>query len=178
MKKPLLKHKRCPSCLELFTPNPKNKNLQRHCSKANCQAVRQRQNEENWCKNNPDVVKQYKSKWQKKHPDYSCQKRAANPALAQKNRQDTKARMQKMRKNAMFDKNKSILTQVIGRNTDNLCLMRGRWIFLCLTGTSAWTRALVMRHTSGIRLKRIANRLPRSRLYDLSGILKGGSGDG
>ena len=179
MKKPLLlKRKRCLSCRKLFDPNPRTKNHQHYCSKDECQIVRQRQNEKNWCQNNPDVVKQYKSKWQRKHPDYSRLKRTSNPALAQKNRQDTKARMQKMRKSAMFDKNKSILTQVIGRNTDNLCLMRGRWIFLCLTGTSAWTRALVMRHTSGIRLKRIANRLPRSRLYDLSGLLNGASGDG
>ncbi len=179
MKKSLcFRRKRCLSCHDLFDPNPRTKGHQQYCSKADCQEIRQRLNEKDWCQNNLDVVKQYKSKWQKKHPDYSRLKRAADLALAQKNRQDTKARMQKMRKKAMFDKNKSILTQVIGKNTDNRCLMRGRWLFLRLTRTSAWTRALIMRHTSGIRLKRIANRLPKSRLYDLSGLLKGDSGDG
>jgi len=179
MKKPLpLKPKRCLSCRGLLDPNPRTKGHQRYCSKSDCQSVRQRKNEKDWCQHNPDVVKQYKSKWLKKHPNYSQQRRDTNPAQVQKNRCDTKIRMQKMRKNAMFDKNKSILSQLIGKNRDNYCLMRGRWFFLRLTRTSAWTKTLIMRHTSGIRLKRIANRLPKSRLYDLSGLLKGCSGYG
>ena len=178
MKKPLLlKRKRCLSCRKLFDLNPRTKNHQHYCSKAECQAIRQRKNEKDWYWRNPDCVADQKRKWQQKHPGYSQQRRVADPAMADKNRQDTKIRMQQIRWEDMFDKSKPILTQVVGRNTDNCCLMRGNWLFLRLTRASLWLKAAVMRHT-GKKLKRVANRLPKSRLYDLSGMIKGASSHG
>jgi hypothetical protein len=118
-----------------------------------------------------------KRKWQQKHPGYSRQRRAANSQLANENRQDTCQRMQKLRFEAMFDKSKSILTQLTGNNNDKCCLMRGRWLFLRLTRASRWTKNALIRHTGG-EIKRIANHLPKSKVYDLTGILKGKGHDG
>jgi len=162
----------CQYCKELFEPDPRTKGKQRYCSREECQTKRQKGNEQDWRRNNPDTVAYYKRKWQKKHPQYSRQRRAKNPAMAQKNRQHTQMRMQKMRWGAMFDKNKSILTQLIDRSKDSYCLMGGRWLFLRLTRTSKWTKGALLRHT-GSTIKRIANRLPKGKLYDLSHILKG-----
>ncbi len=174
---PRCRRRRCLSCNELFEPDPRTKGHQRYCSKAECQAMRQRKNEKDWYWRNPDCVADQKRKWQQKHPGYSQQRRVADPAMTEKNRQDTKTRMQQMRWETMFDKSKPILTQVVGRNADNCCLMRWNWLFLRLTRASLWLKAAVMRHT-GKKLKRVANRLPKSRLYDLSGMIKGVSGHG
>jgi len=111
--------------------------------------------------------------WHKARPDYSRKRRAADPALEEKNRLDTKIRLQNMRARIVFDKNKVTLTQMVDKNADKCCLMRGKWLFLRLTRVSSWTKAAIMRHTCTTRLKRIANRLPKSKLYDLSGLLKG-----
>ena len=166
------RRKHCQYCNELFDSDPRAKGRQRCCSKAACQTMRQRQNEKDWCRDNPDSVADQKRKWHKKNPGYSRQRRVADPAMADKNRQDTKIRMQEMRSRAVFDKSKPILTQLVGKNIDKCCLIRGRWLFLRLTRASAWTKAAVMRHTCSKRLKRVTNRLPKSRLYDLSGMLK------
>src|ERR1019366_2744991 len=170
MKRPLqTRRKRWLSCRQLFDPDPRTKGHQRYCSKNECQTVRQRQNEKDWSWRNPDCVADQKHKWQQKHPGYSQRRRVADPAMAEKNRQDTKSRMQQIRWEAMFDKSKPILTQVIGRNMDNCCLMRGNWLFLRLTRASLWLKAAITRHT-GKKLKRVVNRLPKGRPYDLSGL--------
>jgi hypothetical protein len=80
--------------------------------------------------------------------------------------------MQQARSKAVFDKSKVILTQVIDKNVDKCCLIRGQWLFLRLTRVSPLRKAAVMRHT-GKKLKRVANQLPKSKLYDLSGMIKG-----
>jgi len=166
------RRKHCKSCRELFDPDPRAKERQRYCSKAECQTVRQMQNQKDWCRDNPDVVAYDKRRWQQNHPDYSQQRRAADPAMAEKNRQDTKIRMQQTRSKAVFDKSKVILTQVVDKNADKCCLIRGQWLFLRLTRVSPLRKAAVMRHT-GRELKRVVNQLPKSKLYDLSGVLKG-----
>jgi len=153
MKKPLqTRRKRCLSCRELFDPDPRTKGHQRYCSKNECQTVRQRKNEKDWYWRNPDCVADQKRKWQQNHPGYSQQRRVAGSAMAEKNRQDMKIRMQQIRWEAMFDKSKPILTQVVGRNTDNCCLMRGNWLFLRLTRASLRLKAAITRHT-GKRLR-------------------------
>ena len=167
------RRRHCKYCKELFEPNcrlPPGK--QRYCSKLECQSIRQRANEKTWVKHNPEPVAIQKRKWQQKHPGYSSQRRAANPQLMANNRQDTQKRMQELRFKTMFDKSKSILTQLTGNNSDKCCLMRGRWLFLRLTRASRWTRPAPMRHTGG-NIKRVKNQLPKSKVYDLTGILKG-----
>ncbi len=169
---PKKRRRHCKCCGELFDADPRLKQRQKYCSKALCQTIRQRQNEADWYRDNPDIVADSKHKWHKKHPGYSRKKRAANPELEAKNRQQTQKRMQEVRWRRMFDKNKSILTQVIGGIDDKCCLIRGNWLFLRLTKTSRWQKATIVRHT-GKRLKRVANHLPKSKVYDLTGILKG-----
>jgi hypothetical protein len=61
------------------------------------------------------------------------------------------------------------LTQLVGNKADKSCLIRGRWLFLRLTRASPLSKSWRVGHT-GQRLKRVANRLPKGQLYDLSGI--------
>ena len=165
------RRKHCKYCDEFFDADPRAKGRQRYCSKAQCQTARQMQNQKDWCRDNPEVVAYDKRRWQQKHPGYSCQRRVADPAMAEQNRQDTKIRMQQMRSKAVFDKSKVILTQVIDKNVDKCCLIRGGWLFLRLTRVSPLRRAAIMRHT-GHGLKQVANQLPKGKLYDLSGVIK------
>lgn len=171
------RRRHCKCCDELFDADPRVKERQKYCSKASCQLVRQRQNEAEWYRENPDIVADSKRKWQKRHPGYSRQRLVADPQLQTKNRQQTQERMQEMRWRSVFDKNKSILTQVIGGIKDKCCLIRGNWLFLRLTRTSRWAKATIVRHT-GKRLRRVANQLPKSKPYDLSGMLRKDGGHG
>ena len=166
------RRRRCKCCKDLFDVDRRSSGKQRYCSKLECQTMRQRANEKEWVIRNVESVAIQKRKWQQKHPGYSRERRKANPQLAEENRQDTAERMQKLRFEAMFDKSKSILTQITGNNNDKCCLMRGRWLFLRLTRASRWTKKALSRHTGG-EIKRIANHLPRSKVYDLTGVLKG-----
>ena len=166
------RRRHCKCCRELFEPDRRSSGKQRYCSKLECQAIRQRANEKDWVSRNLEPVAIQKRKWQQKHPGYSNQRREAKPELAEQNRQDTQKRMQELRFKAMFDKSKSILTQITGNSMDKCCLMRGRWLFLRLTRASRWTRPMLIRHTGG-SIKRISNHLPKSKVYDLTGILKG-----
>jgi hypothetical protein len=172
-----IRRRHCKCCRDLFEPDRRPLGGQRYCCKPECQTVRQRANEKDWARRNPEPIAIQKRKWQQKRPGYSGQRRADNPELAEQNRQDTRQRMQKLRFEAMFDKSKPILTQLTGKNRDKCCLMRGRWLFLRLTRASRWTKGALIRHTGG-EIKRIANHLPKSKVYDLTGILKGKGHDG
>ncbi len=174
---PKKRRRHCKCCDDLFESDPRAKERQKYCSKTQCQTVRQMQNQKDWCLNNPKVVAYDKRRWQQNHPGYSQQRRAAAPGRQEKNRQDTKIRMQQTRSKVMFDKSKVILTQVVDKNADKCCLIRGNWLFLRLTRVSPWTKTAVMRHTGKV-LKRVANQLPKSKLYDLSGMFKRGDGCG
>ena len=111
--------------------------------------------------------------WHKARPDYSRKRRASDPALTMGNRIQTRIRMRDQRFRSMFDKSKSILTQLIGKTRDKCCLISGQWLYLRLTKASPLSKPWRVRHT-GQRLKRILNRLPKGRLYDLSGLFNGG----
>jgi|CXWL01.1.fsa_nt_gi hypothetical protein len=165
--------KRCLSCKELFDLNPRTKSHQRYCSKADCQKVRQRLNEQDWRKRNPDCVtyqQEQSRRWYKAHPNYSRLRRKQFPKLLVKNRQDTCVRMQNLRAGLMFDKSKSILKQLTGRYTDKCYLARGsRWIMVRLTKASPLSRLGALGDNRN-RFKSVINHLPRGRLYDLSGV--------
>ena len=171
--KSVQRQKRCLCCLKLFDPNPRVKNKQRHCSKTECQNKRQRKNEFDWRVENPQCRKEQNRKWQQKHSDHSRKRRLADPGFEAKNREDTRLRMEKLRFLAMFDKSKSIITQLIGNNMDKCYLAHGkRWLTVRLTRASPLSKPVFMRHTHH-RIKRVSNHLPRGRVYDLSGIFKG-----
>jgi hypothetical protein len=75
-----------------------------------------------------------------------------------------------MRNKKLFDKSKSILTQLAGGKGDKCYLARGsRWLFVRLTKASLLSKPAYMSDNRS-RFTRVANRLPKGRLYDLSGI--------
>src|SRR3989338_3320112 len=167
------RRKHCPSCGELFNPDPRSKGKQRYCSKNACQTKRQRQNERAWRLNNPECLQeQYELSrlWHKTRPDYSSQRRKANPELLEENRSQTKLRMRKIRIKALFDKSKVILTQLAGNNRDKYYLTQGyKWLLVRLTKASLLSKARIA-WDSHTRFKRVNYFLPKSRLYELSGV--------
>jgi len=166
------RRKRCPHCGDLFDPDPRAKDRQKHCSQPSCQKQRQRLNEKVWREKHPDCLayQQEQSRaWHKARPDHSRKRRANDPALAMRNRIQTRLRMRDLRFKSVFDKSKSILTQLIGGTRDKCCLIRGQWLYLRLTKASPLSKPWRVRHT-GQRLRRIPNRMPRGRPYDLSGL--------
>jgi len=170
------RRKRCANCRDLFDPDPRAKGRQKYCFKSLCQDHRQRLNEKNWREKNPDCLayQQGQSRaWHKARPDYSRKRRASDSALTMGNRIQTRFRMRNQRFRRAFDKSKPILTQIIGKIRDKCCLISGQWLYLRLTKASPLSKPWRVRHT-GQRLKRIFNRLPRGRLYDLSGLFNGG----
>ena len=167
------RRKHCLSCQALFDSDPRSKGHQRYCSKRECQTTRQRLNEKNWRERNPDCLayQQEQSRvWYKEHPDYSRQRRAADPQLLVKNRDDTRLRIQKKRRDAMFDKSKSILTQVVGGQCDKYYLTRGSgWLMVRLTKASLLSkiRSLGDNRKS---FKSVANCCPKGKLYEAAGV--------
>jgi hypothetical protein len=167
------RRKHCRCCHELFEPDSRTKNRQRYCSKPECQDKRQRLNETHWRERNPDCLAMQREQsrdWHKAHPEYSRERRLDNPLLVQANRNQTRIRMRKTRALKLFDKSKSILTQLIEGKADKCCLTKGsRWLMVRLTKASPLSK-LWHPGDNHIRLKRAHTRLPRSRLYDVSGI--------
>jgi len=171
MRQGQVRRKRCLNCNELFNPDRRTKGQQRYCSKDECQTRRQRLNEEDWRIRNPDCAayqQEQTRQWFKTHPEYSQQRRRENPDLLTKNRDDTRLRMKNMRHEAMFDKSKSILTQLTGNNTDKCYLTRGcGWLIACLTKASPLSRRGALADNR-FQFKRVMNHLPKGKLYDLS----------
>jgi len=94
------RRRHCRSCHELFTPNSRTKGKQKYCSKTECQSKRQRVNEKDWRERNPDCLayqQEQSRKWHKDRPEYSRQRRANDPELLERNRDQTSERMQKLR---------------------------------------------------------------------------------
>ena len=169
------RRKHCKCCEELFTPDARTKGKQQYCSKPQCQTVRQRQNEKDWRKRNPDCVEyQYQQtrRWNKAHPDYSRKRRSKDSQLSVQNCDQTRQRMRNIRAKHAFDKSKVILTQVVGGKADKCYLTRGsRWLHVRLTKASPLSKRGSLGDNRSL-CKRVANRLPKGRLYDLSCILE------
>ncbi len=167
------RRKHCKYCGELFEPDPRTKGKQRYCSKDTCQSKRQRLNETAWRLRNPDCLQEQYERtrlWYKARPDYSRQRRAANPKLAKENREQTRERMQKVRAKKVFDKSKSILTQLIGDKADKCYLThRSKWLLVRLTKASLLSKPGSL-WDNRKRFKQVANCLPKDRLYDMSGM--------
>jgi len=165
------RRKRCLSCRGLFDPDPRTKGRQRYCSRSECQTKRQRHNEQDWRARNPDCLayqREQSRQWHRDHPDYSQQRRANDVELLAHNRDQTRVRMRTMRGKRMFDKSKVILTQLAGGKLDKCCLTRGgKGLYVCLTKASPLSRRGALRDNRS-RFKRVANRLPRGRVYDLA----------
>lgn len=172
---PRYKRKRCLCCNELFDPDPRTKGKQRYCSTDACQESRQRLNEHEWRKNNPDcLADQYEQSraWHKARPEYNKQRRENDPELIRRNREFARENMRRKRAQEVFDKSKSIMTQVVGNKGTYCYLSRGgKWLLARLTKASPFTRCGSLVHNRG-QFRRVENRqarLPAGRLYDLSG---------
>ena len=165
------RQKRCQACHQLFDPDPRTKGKQRYCSQESCQKKRQRKNERNWRRQNPKCLQrqyEFTRLWYKAHPDYSRRRREKDPYLLRANREQTRRRMQKIRQKRRFDKSKVILTLLADIKADKCYLARGyRWLHIRLTKASPLTASRLMWNNQA-NIKRILNRLPRGRLYDLS----------
>ena len=169
------RRKRCRQCNELFDPNPRTKNKQQYCSKEACQNSRQRQNEYSWRAKNPDCLAEQREQsrqWHRQRPQHSRQRRKKDPPMARRNVEFTRARMRRIRLDVLFDKSKSILTQLIGRNMDKCYLSKGSgWLMARLTKASPLSKVDIIGHNLKVVYWR-ANRLPRGRLYDIVPILR------
>jgi len=161
------RRKKCGHCRDLFDPDPRTKGGQKHCSKPECQKVRQRKNEKDWRKRHPENQLIWVRLWNKSHSGYSANRRSQDSDLLQSNRKKSRVRMQKMRTERQFDKSKLILRQLHINKDDKCYLARGGWMILRLTKARSFTTSGVIGHTQN-RLKRVANKLPKGRLYDLS----------
>ena len=165
------RRKKCQSCRELFQPNPRTKGKQKYCSNPECQAVRQRQNEKDWRARNSeclDYQREQSRQWHRNHPEYSQKRRSEDPELLANNRDQTKVHMKKVWHKRAFDKSKVILTQLVGSKADKCYLTRGgKGLYVCLTKASPLSRRGALRDNRS-RFKRVTNRLPRGRLYDLA----------
>lgn len=168
------RRKRCLLCKELFDPDPRTQGKQQFCFRDVCQSYRQRQNEKHWRNQNPESRQEQNRKWQQKHRDYSRQRREAKPEVKEKNRKDTRIRMENLRYRILFDKSKSIMTQVIGGNMDKCYLTHGKkWLVLRLTRASPLSKPVFIKHNRRRFDKRITRQLPKGRVYDLGGIFHG-----
>ena len=165
------RRRHCKSCHELFESNTRTKGKQKYCSQIKCQTIRQRFNEKNWRLKNPDCLAYQQEQirqWNKDHPDYSRQRRANDPELLQRNRHQTRERMQKLRGKKMFDKSKVILTELTGGKEDNCYLTQGgKGLYVRLTKASPLSKSGSLRDNRR-RFKRVINRMPKGRLYHLS----------
>ena len=134
------RRKRCMSCNVLFEPDLRTKGRQKYCSKPECQTIRQRKNEKDWRQRNPDCVEYQRlqtRQWFKAHPEYNRYRRKQNPQLAESNRNNSRMRMEKIRKKRMFDKSKVILSQLSGNKEVRCYLTKdNQWLYLRLTKAS------------------------------------------
>ena len=162
-------HKQCPVCGQMFTPDPRVGQRQRYCSQAECQKARQRENESAWRERNPDCVSAQNHKWQQKNPGYLQEWRARHPDAVERNRSFMRKHMRRKRDHAMFDKSKEMLLQLAGRYGD-MYVSRGRgWLITRLKRASIWSGPWVRRYAyRRVAVDRV--RLPRGRLFDISGI--------
>lgn len=169
-KKIIRKQKRCVYCRALFMPDVRSKGCQRACSKTECQRKRQRANEREWRLRNLDCLSyqhEQSKAWHRRHPYYSRKRREENPELLLRNREQSRQRMRRIRGKKMFDKSKSILKQLVGGKTDKCYLTQGgRGIYVCLTKSSPLTRQGSLSYNRR-EFKRVANCLPKSKLYNL-----------
>ncbi len=172
-KEVIKRRKRCKCCEDLFTPNPRTKGKQRFCSKSRCQTNRQRQNEKDWRQRNRDCLADQREQsrlWHRNHPDYSLKRRSNNRELLQHNRDQTRIRMKKMRGQKVFDKSKVILTQLIGGKANKCYLTHGgKGLYVRLIKASPLSKQGSLGDNRK-QFKRVANQLPKGRLYDLGQV--------
>ncbi len=161
--------KQCPCCRRKFLPRTRN---QKYCSSKKCQTKRKRSNRRTWRKNpeNHKFIRAQQRRWQKNHPGYMKHWREEHPKSAKHNRKQTKARMQRKRRKALFEKSNSSILQTIGNKGDVFTNLHATFIFMRLKRGHSLSKAW----RSGYACQRIRSgpvRLPQGRLYKVAGPL-------
>lgn len=102
-----MRKRHCPFCRQWFEPDPRQKDKQRTCGKAECQKQRRKENSQRWRKKNKDYYKNrygdYLKVWLAKHPEYLKNYRRNHPDYVESNRQKQKER-DTLRKRRNLDK--------------------------------------------------------------------------
>jgi hypothetical protein len=162
--------KRCPACGQMFTPDPRVGQRQMYCSRAECQKTRQRKNESDWRERYPDCVIAQRKKWRQAHLDYLRQWRERHPGAVRRNRLFMRLHMRRKRSQLLFEKSKEIHLQVI-RNKGVIYMSRGNTWFLARLKRASRLSKVWAEGYAGGRIRSGPTRLPRGRLYDVTGIL-------
>ena len=161
--------KQCPSCKKNFLPDPRVGLRQKYCSKKSCQSRRQRNNEKVWRQLNPDCVSAQRKKWHQKNPEYLCKWRAAHPGSVRRNRELMRVHIRRKRERLVFDKSKEWRSQVV-RDRGVIYMNREKtWFLVRLKRASRLSAAWGRGYSCG-RVRSGAVRLPRGRLYNITGV--------
>ena len=165
--------KRCPACGQMFTPDPRVGPRQLYCSQAECQKTRQRKNESDWRKRNPECVAAQKRKWCLKNPGFLRAWRLRHPEAVRRNRLFMRLNMRRKRQRLLFEKSKEIHLQVI-RDKGVVYMSRGNTWFLARLKRASRLSKVWAEGYAGGRICSGPIRLPRGRLYDVSGFFRQG----
>jgi len=165
------RRRRCCHCRQVFRPDPRLKGRQHSCSRPSCQTYRQRLNEKDWLTRHPESLaykRQKTREWFRVRQDYSSRRRQKDPVLCEQNCRQTRLRMRQLRSKQMFDKTKSILTELVEGKGDKCYLTRASgWLHLRLTNPSRWRKGRALWENAG-RLKPERMEFKRARVYDVS----------
>jgi len=85
----------CRICRRWFLPDPRQGSRQYACSKKDCQAARQKRNEQAWQERHPGYFQGREAAhraWRAANPDAQRQRRAADPELRERERQSRRKR--------------------------------------------------------------------------------------
>lgn len=157
----------CLCCHRGFKPDPRVGVRQQYCSESACQKRRQRKNEYAWRKKNPECVSAQRNKWQNNHAGYLIGWRIKHPAAMRRNRELTRKRLRRKRRQAMFDKSKEWRSQVARDKGVMYMNCKRRWILVRLKRASRLSLAWSGQYPCE-QVKKDAVRLPRGRLYKLT----------
>lgn len=89
------KKRRCPYCKALYFPDPRIRDRQKACKKAECQKARKKGNQGKWIKGNPDYFKDRygnTKEWLRSHPNYLKAHRQTHPEYVEANRKNQRQR--------------------------------------------------------------------------------------
>jgi len=107
--------KKCRVCEVWYRPDPRTCRLQKVCGKPDCRRERKRQADRRWRAADPAYAGSRKSKirdWAKGYPGYWRHYRATHPAYVQRNRDQTRERVERSR--LLFAKQDAIRRDPVG----------------------------------------------------------------
>ena len=109
------KKKKCAFCGQLFTPDPRVRDLQKACSRKECRRQRKALSQKRWVEENPKYFwGRYENTriWLEQHPDYLQEYRQTHPKYVERNRIKDRER-KKAQKVGRFDIQDKLKSQLI-----------------------------------------------------------------